>query len=113
MTANVDSLAWLDYDQLEALMDTGPGVRSIPWQTEAECDGKDVDMFPENSGAILLVKRDLCGPCPVRYECLAYVLSTSTKSNDFGVWGHTSVRERRRIRSMLAARRRQRARGAA
>jgi WhiB family redox-sensing transcriptional regulator len=42
----------------------------------------------------------VCAACPVRIDCLGYALETG---QDAGVWGGTSEKERREIRSGGAA----------
>lgn len=40
------------------------------------------------------VARMVCGPCPVRDECLSYALTTRQR---YGVWGGRTETERREI----------------
>jgi WhiB family transcriptional regulator, redox-sensing transcriptional regulator len=44
----------------------------------------------------------LCSRCPVKTECLEFVLVAVPSSQDFGIWGATSERRRRRIRTARA-----------
>jgi WhiB family redox-sensing transcriptional regulator len=49
--------------------------------------------FPVGPGAHAGPVRIFCGNCPVREQCLDYGLM-----ENYGIWGGTSERERRRIR---------------
>ncbi|MEU7990830.1 WhiB family transcriptional regulator [Streptosporangium canum] len=72
------------------------------WQDFARCGEVDPEVFfPEKGGSVRAAKQ-VYRSCEVRAECLAYALDNH---EDFGVWGGTSERERRRLRLGLAARR--------
>lgn len=55
--------------------------------------------FPER-GESQARARATCLACPVRAECLAYALHHSI---DEGIWGGTGVRDRQRLRRLIAA----------
>lgn len=78
-----------------------PGVRLLDgrdrsWMDRAACVGVengDAIFFSESSAGRPVAAKAICGRCPVREECLEYGLT-----ENFGVWGGLSVRERRRLR---------------
>ena len=71
---------------------------SSQWRKQALCVGLDIAMFyPEKQGR----KAEgvtLCLRCPVRVDCLAYVLDAQIYSEDYGVWGGTTPKQRRPLR---------------
>jgi WhiB family redox-sensing transcriptional regulator len=69
-------------------------VRS--WVLRANCLGIDSDLFFPDRGEPTRHAKAVCLGCEVRHECLDYALDTGQK---FGVWGGTSERERRALRS--------------
>ena len=66
------------------------------WQRRAKCRGVGVALFFPERGESPAKAKALCDECPVRAECLDYALGRPEK---FGVWGGTSDRQRRRLRS--------------
>jgi len=76
----------------EVVADTG-------WMDDGACVGADPDLFFPRRGdndAVTAAKA-VCATCPVTSECLEYALAGQVKH---GIWGGTSERERRRIRSL-------------
>jgi WhiB family redox-sensing transcriptional regulator len=72
----------------------------LKWQDDALCAQVSQEMFfPEKGGSTKDAKR-ICGSCDVRQKCLEYALTQ--ESNPPGVWGGTSMRERRAIRKDAA-----------
>lgn len=71
----------------------GPG---LDWQIDAPCAQTDPEVFYPEVGGSSRQAKVVCTGCPVRRECLEYAL---THDERFGVWGGTSERERRRLRS--------------
>ena len=69
-------------------------VRS--WVSRANCVGIESQLFFPDRGEPTRHAKQVCQGCEVRAECLAYALATGQK---FGVWGGTSERERRALRS--------------
>jgi WhiB family redox-sensing transcriptional regulator len=61
----------------------------LSWQEQAECRRHPKWMFFSDA-TIDLAKR-ICDRCPVEDQCLRYALAT----NQEGVWGGTSDKERR------------------
>lgn len=89
-------------------MNSGPRPQVIPlineeWRVQAGCLGLSADMFfPPERGTTGTSwspepAKAVCAKCPVRRECLDYVLNLPNSSP--GVWGGTSERERRRMSS--------------
>jgi WhiB family redox-sensing transcriptional regulator len=69
---------------------------------KGKCREMPPDTFFPSDGAGVEVARRICADCPMKSPCLEYALANHI---DHGVWGGTSVRERRRIarRRRLAA----------
>lgn len=70
------------------------------WHEEALCAQVDPELFfPETSGSTLAPKR-VCRACPVRAECLDWVMAQEAgidRDHRFGVAGGLSPRERYRL----------------
>lgn len=89
---------WLDLDRLAR---TSPAEG---WERNGACyETGNTDRFFQE-GTLSREVLDLCGGCPARYACLRTAVNLS-EFIDHGVWGGTSARMRRKIRSALAARR--------
>lgn len=74
---------------------------SEDWRYRGACFGIDPDvMYPEHLAGVVEAKR-VCGPCPVRAECLEYAL---VNDEDFGIWGGESALKRRKMRKARKAR---------
>lgn len=72
------------------------------WQRDALCREPayaTVTWYPER-GQPTQPAKDICARCTVRPECLEYALANSDKH---GVWGGTSERQRRRLRTQRSA----------
>ena len=84
---------------------TSRASRSTEWMEEAKCRDASSDVFfKEHAGDqrnAYTRAKELCEVCPVRSECLEWALADRS-SIDFGVFGGTTPRERRKI---LASRR--------
>ena len=73
------------------------------WQTRAACRDADPELFfaPGDDYAVpaaaaqVAVARAVCHGCPVRFECLTWVVESG---EDFGLWAATTPDERRAIR---------------
>jgi hypothetical protein len=74
--------------------------RRDSWRSRAECRDLPTEWFFTESGSPHREAVAACARCPVRRECLAAALANGDKH---GLWGGTSERERRRIRSQLRA----------
>lgn len=68
----------------------------LAWKADAECAGLDPELFFPRRGENTLQAKAVCAVCPVRQECLDYALASTDL---LGIWGGTSEKERRRIRS--------------
>ncbi|KPI33368.1 transcription factor WhiB [Actinobacteria bacterium OV450] len=64
------------------------------WRDEAACTGMDFAAFFSLSQADIAHAKSVCGPCPVRHECLTHAL---TFREDYGVWGGLDEDERGQI----------------
>jgi len=60
----------------------------------ARCRDYPVDIFFPQDGVGVLRAQKICAQCPVRSDCLEYVLDMHI---EHGVWGGKSERERRRL----------------
>ncbi len=78
---------------------------SAGWASRGACQDSDPDLFfPITTSGPALQQiaqaKAVCARCPVRIDCLNYALETG---QDAGVWGGTSEKERREIRSARTA----------
>jgi hypothetical protein len=68
------------------------------WQAQAACaaPGTNADAFfaSERESDLVAEARATCNRCPVRAKCLT---SAYTEGEEWGVWGGTTYRERRRF----------------
>lgn len=64
-----------------------------PWMDDALCAEVGVDFFFPDEGSSTFDAKQICAGCPVREQCLAFGLA-----EDFGVWGGTTVKQRRSLR---------------
>lgn len=65
------------------------------WQQQAECRDNPDLQFPGKDEYAIEAAKKVCRRCPVQMQCLQWALE---KGEEFGVWGATSERERRRMR---------------
>lgn len=71
-------------------------MRRPSWSADAACqEHPEVDFFPDR-GTDTRSAKAVCAGCLVRSECLAYALEHRERH---GIWGGTSERERRRMRT--------------
>ncbi len=77
-------------------------LQPLEWQTYARCTEVDPEIFFPERGGSSKAARAVCRDCPVRMQCLEYALNNKEQ---FGIWGGTSERERRRLRKERAQRR--------
>ena len=70
------------------------------WQRAALCRGYPSEMWFPAGHASSAEAKAICARCPVREPCLEYALANGDAS---GVWGGTSVRERRRITKVVSS----------
>lgn len=77
-------------------------LQPLDWQSDARCNDADPEIFFPERGGSSKAARAVCSQCDVRAECLEYALNNKEQ---FGIWGGTSERERRRLRKERARRR--------
>lgn len=67
------------------------------WREHAQCRGLGSRLFfPENEeGPETRDAKAICAVCPVEANCLQYAIAAK---ETYGVWGGTTLRERRQIR---------------
>ena len=70
-------------------------LQPVDWQTNARCHEVDPEIFFPERGGSSKAARQVCSKCDVRSQCLEYALNNKEQ---FGIWGGTSERERRRLR---------------
>jgi len=75
------------------------GVRFLGWMAQGACQRADPDLFfPIAAGRAGLPRiraaKAICQGCAVRDPCLSYGLATTQD----GIWGGTTLEERRTIR---------------
>lgn len=75
--------------------------QGLSWQVRARCVEVDPEIFFPERGGSSRAARAVCNECAVRAECLRYALANREQ---FGIWGGTSERERRRLRRLSPAR---------
>jgi len=63
------------------------------WWSEAACLGADPELFFPESGNNSRNAQRICATCPVQKEC-----ARDGADELYGIWGGTSVEERRTIR---------------
>lgn len=73
--------------------------KSLSWQVHAKCLEADPDLFYPERGRSSRAAKEVCSQCPVRAECLRYALGNREQ---FGVWGGTVERERRKLKRLAA-----------
>lgn len=75
-----------------------PAEPATEWRTQAACRGIDpAFFFPERGDfEAMNAAKDVCATCTVTADCLEYALVINERD---GVFGGTSSRERRRLRS--------------
>ena len=77
-------------------------LQPVEWQAKARCSEVDPEIcFPERGGSSKAA-RAVCNKCDVRSQCLEYALNNKEQ---FGIWGGTSERERRKLRKDRAMKR--------
>ncbi len=76
---------------------SAPIIDEKPWAVFASCrDERGMTFFPQSKGEEKKAL-SICGICPVRQDCLDHALATNER---FGVWGGTTEKQRRKLRSV-------------
>lgn len=72
------------------------------WHLDAACRGMDVRLFFPGKSQVRLSNRAkrVCARCPVQAECLEWAIENKEPG---GVWGGTTERTRRELRSLAGA----------
>ena len=70
-------------------------LQPVEWQASARCSEVDPEIFFPERGGSSKAARAVCNKCDVRMQCLEYALNNKEQ---FGIWGGTSERERRKLR---------------
>ncbi|MEO7803626.1 MAG: WhiB family transcriptional regulator [Actinomycetota bacterium] len=73
--------------------------QGLSWQGKARCNEVDPEIFFPERGGSSKAARTVCNDCSVRLECLRYALANREQ---FGIWGGTSERERRKLRRLAS-----------
>lgn len=83
-------------------------THALPWADEALCAQCDPELwFPDKTsqwrenadGDREVLARSICRRCPVKLTCLRYALDDPTLE---GIWGGTTTRERKDLRTLQA-----------
>ena len=69
------------------------------WHDYAACREVDPDIFHPEKGESNRPAKQVCAGCFVREQCLDYALATD---QEWGIWGGTSVHDRRRLKAAVA-----------
>jgi WhiB family transcriptional regulator, redox-sensing transcriptional regulator len=72
---------------------------TLSWQSLARCLEVDPEIFFPERGGSSRAARAVCGQCRVRAQCLRYALANREQ---FGIWGGTSERERRKLKKLAS-----------
>jgi WhiB family redox-sensing transcriptional regulator len=87
--------AYMKHNVLYADSDINEG-----WQDQAACrNNDDFNFFPAR-GEDTKSSKQLCSSCEVSKDCLEYAMWSG---ENFGIWGGTSERERRKLRQQRLA----------
>lgn len=73
------------------------------WREQALCREVDPEIFFPPKGASIRTAKRICGLCPVAADCLAEAL-TYRVTDDYGIRGGLSERERKALRRERAGR---------
>jgi WhiB family redox-sensing transcriptional regulator len=73
--------------------------QGLAWQAKSRCLEVDPEIFFPERGGSSKAARAVCLQCEVRIECLRYALANREQ---FGIWGGTSERERRKLRKLAS-----------
>ena len=94
---------------LQPVLPVTSGARSLSWMSRGACRQADPELFfpiaAVTGRAVRHVEaaKAVCGLCVVRANCLSYALEVMPE----GIWGGTTLRERRAARGSSLRRARQ------
>lgn len=66
-----------------------------PWMAYAKCADLDPEVFFPGPNGDTATPKAVCHDCPVRLACLEHAIANDERH---GIWGGTTIHERRRIR---------------
>ncbi len=95
-----DSQHWLAEDEARRELARRSWTDSN-WLTNAKCRGMNPNVFHPGRGESEIEAKAVCAACPVQLHCLRYALNAS---EHIGIWGSTSERQRRVLRSASRSR---------
>jgi WhiB family transcriptional regulator, redox-sensing transcriptional regulator len=95
-----DSGHWQAENATRCELITRSGERS-DWTVHAKCRGMNPNVFHPGRGESEIKAKAVCAACPVQLHCLRYALNAS---EHIGIWGSTSERQRRVLRSASRSR---------
>lgn len=74
------------------------------WRQQGICSQTDPDIWFPGAGQTAQARLaiELCSQCPVRIECLEAALTSEDEEG--GIWGGTTMKERKEMRETLARR---------
>lgn len=72
------------------------------WMARGACVGQPIELFFPLRGERTEPAKEICARCPVRAECLEYALGVTDPTGLLGIWGGTSQRRRRQLRTGAA-----------
>lgn len=88
-------LQWSDGAAGPLLALFGDDDRALGWQDFGLCGQTDPEVFFPQQGENPRAAKKVCAQCFVRDECLEYAVADTSLE---GVWGGTTIQERRTIR---------------
>lgn len=68
--------------------------KSQDWRDDAACKDAPIELFFPKRGGSGQAAREMCARCPVRSECLDFILSLPGRSDEYGIWAGMNPRER-------------------
>lgn len=71
------------------------------WWSQGACRDANLELFFSDSTNLSSQAIAICNGCSVRHPCLEYALANK---EDFGVWGGTTERKRRRLKREMSRR---------
>jgi WhiB family transcriptional regulator, redox-sensing transcriptional regulator len=80
------------------------GVRTLGWMSRGACRQADPELFFPIAAGIgpaalqVAAAKAVCDSCAVRSDCLSYALAAMPE----GIWGGTTLDERRAVRGRTA-----------
>ena len=82
-------------------VDVAPPQREA-WMMEKECEDQPLEKFFPDSSRDYSMGKDLCRACPVKLECLAWIMSVEDSSTKrYGLFGDHTPEERKRLQVRL------------